>query len=124
MTQKIKVPEGMIEATEKAWMVYVADDIEHRRIVLEYALRWLLEQKELQLQSDPYSDALRSESMGEYDRRSGRNKAVADMRKMFIGDEPRDNPVVRGVVDRFRGVTLTRDEANYIIDQINMVTHG
>ena len=39
----IEVPEGMLEATTLAWFTYVAENREHRRLVLTSALLWLAE---------------------------------------------------------------------------------
>ena len=54
-----------------------------------------------------------------------RDAMVEWQRRMFLASpEPRDNPMVQRVVQQFHGVTLSRAEADYIIDQVNMVTHG
>lgn len=83
---KIQVPDGMLKA---AWAIVGSNDDEALcSLVLEAALRWLSDELQKMTQDDPYENLLRSESMGEYDRRVGFNLAIKKVIHTFLVPEP------------------------------------
>jgi len=126
----VVVPEGMLEAAEKAGRDedgFVANNL---RTTITAALRWQRDNPPVPTDAQ-YTECLRATdkpgSMVVHLYEKGEpQKAIAEwIRRMYDAkSSPRDNPTVERIVEGFRGVTLSRAEAGYIIDQLNMVTHG
>jgi hypothetical protein len=131
MEKKIVVPEGMLKAAFGLDVPALWTETP-LCLILERSLRWLREnpieptevqQREIAVKMAQYQVA----RMGKFETSDYHIwfPIVEWQRRMFLAaSEPCDNPVVKGVVDRFRGITLSRAEADYIIENVNMVTHG
>jgi len=45
-------------------------------------------------------------------------------RRCFLAPEPEIRPFVKSFTQAFQGITLTPQEADYIVDEVRMVAHG
>jgi hypothetical protein len=103
--KKIVVPEGMLNAYTDAWVKAMGEvpmasgmslsemmqtrQVWQMRKALEAALRWLSDELEKMIQDDPYINDcyFRSESLNENAVRSGYNRAIREVLKMFLAPE-------------------------------------
>lgn len=116
--KKIKVPEGMLQAARQATKGW-----DFCPEALEAALRWLSSNPiaPTQSQANDLANAYRgAEPYG-----CATQYAIAEwQRRMLLAPEPEVGLVVKRIIERFQGVTLTPREADTIIDEIALVTHG
>jgi hypothetical protein len=123
--KKILVPEGMLTTVE-----FVALGRTMPRggsilsDILEAALLWLDDELDRLVKGDPYiNDSFcfyRSETLYESAVRSGFNKAIAEVRRIFLSTEPEE----RNVFQLLKGRTFTQEEADMVYDYVQRSVHG
>lgn len=130
--KKYIVPEGMLKATQNSWMIFADYPADPSRVrttilpVLEAAACWLDGELEKMIKDDPYQNDrfYRSETLNENAVRSGFNKALTEVRSMFISPEVVLSPVAKRMIKSMRGVTLTPADADAIVKELSYVAHG
>ena len=137
MDGKIKVPEGMLKAaTEHVDMKNYTGSVVFGNIKtgLEAALLWL--SKNPIVPSDEQINKLweswavpldpSAKGLGVYgpSRDQIRFTSIEWQRRMFFDHEPEVRPFVKAFTRAFQGVTLTTQEADYIVDEVSTVAHG
>ena len=103
MEKKIVVPEGMLKAAAVKADVKGLLAQDRLELILEAALLWLISQN---------PDVGESPEVGIW------------LRRMFLAPEPEIRTFVKKLADGYRGVTLTPQEADFIVEQLRRVTHG
>lgn len=119
--RKYVVPEGMLKAATAGRMAVVDSflremgqtafnftlanmpSVETDRAIVEAAMLWLISQN---------PDVGESAEVGTW------------LRRTFLAPEPEIRTFVKKLADGYRGVTLTPQEADFIVEQLRYVAHG
>ena len=127
MSWKIVVPEGMAEAYQEAAMPLIYGQppsmVHDWRAGLRAALEWLAE--------NPIEPTV-EQARAIYNRAATTSHIVNAIREtmiewqrhMFLEKEPKIRDVVRETFSRIRGLTLTPEEGDFIMANLNGAIHG
>lgn len=106
---KVKVPDGMLKAAINAIQPSVL--IGTMNVALEAALLWQDGLLEKMVQGDPYEkdQYMRSESLNENAVRTGFNKAIANIRRMYDAHEPEVPEEIADLISKYEDVNSGGD---------------
>ena len=116
----IKVPEGMLKATENA----ISTDASYfdRESIIEAALRWQSENPPVPTQEMAealYADALANKAQNTH---IASFVCVLWIRRMYLAPEP--DQAANRVIRSMSGCTFTPAEAEAIVEELSHISHG
>ena len=131
MEKNIVVPEGIVDAILAAPLVVASRD--GRTISLtEPSAREVARRVCVALSENPIVPT--PEQLRELIRERSQSPGTTEdlflrcidwwQRRMFLAPEPEIRTFVKQLADCYRGVTLTPQEADFIVEQLRYVTHG